>query len=683
MTVKAVYFQVTIVLSAFLLFLVQPIMAKQILPWFGGSAGVWNTCVFFFQLLLLLGYLYAHVLVRYLTPARQAAVHVFLLAISILSLPVIAADYWRTGESDPGLRILFLLTATVGLPYLVLSSTSPLLQAWYARTMAAPYRLFALSNAASLLGLMAYPFLLEPTLTTKSQAWAWSVGFVLFALACGYVAVVSAVAARGRTGDLASIDGGKEAAPTAARKLGWIALSALGSLALISITAFIAQNIASMPLIWVAPLAIYLITFIMAFSGASFDGWRTAGPALLLALAMTALYRNADFISEFQYSLPLFMAGLFFVCLWCHGALAASKPHPRGLTGFYILIALGGAIGSLAGSILAPLLLVGEFEMPLTLAAIAGAIAVKAWDKRPLIALGTMSVALAAAIVTATQIRGEYTNARLLTRNFYGSLRIIEHGGGAEARRLMEHGRVEHGSQYLAAGKRRQPLSYYGPTSGVAMAIRRQREITGGRLSAGFVGLGAGALAAYGREGDRFRFYEINPQVVDLARTEFSYLSDSPAQTSVALGDARVVLGRERPQGYDLLIIDAFSGGAIPLHLLTREAMQIYRRHLQPGGAILFHISNRFVDLQPALARLAREEGLHARIVLDYPEAIDDEDPPLLASDWVLMAESGNWFASPELADNAEALEPVATGPAWTDDFHNLLSAVRFMEADE
>lgn len=678
MSIKAGTFQLPIVLSAFLLFLVQPIMAKQILPWFGGSASVWNTCVFFFQLLLLLGYLYAHALVRFVSPGRQAVVHVALLALSLASLPVLASDTWKSGDTDPGVRILLLLTATVGLPYFLLSSTSPLLQAWYARTMAAPYRLFAISNAASLAGLLAYPFLLEPLLTTSGQAWTWSAGFALFALACAYVAVISAAAASSRPEAAQATAHPQETdPPDMARRALWIALSALGSLVLMSVTAFVAQNIASMPLIWVAPLALYLITFIMAFGPRAWTGWRVAAPALALSLAMIAAYRDMDFIAAFQLSLPLFMGGLFFVCLYCHGALAETKPHPARLTEFYILVSLGGALGSLAGSVLAPLTLSGAFEMPLTLAAAAVVIAWRARAAAP--APRWIAAACAGLVVAgaAVQIANEYANARLLMRNFYSPLRIADVGEGPLARRVMEHASVEHGSQFLDPARRGEALSYYGPTSGVAMAIRRQREKLGRPLSAGFVGLGAGALAAYGEPGDAFRFYEINPQVIQLARTEFTYLSDSKASISVAAGDARLVLERETGAPYDLLVIDAFSGDAIPLHLLTREAMAIYRRRLAPDGVIAFHISNRFVDLQPALARLALEERLHAKLVTDVPEDADEEDAPWLESDWVVMSRDPAWFAFPDMEREGEPLKAPMRGPAWTDDFNTILSAIR------
>jgi len=649
------------------------------LPWFGGSASVWNTCLFFFQLLLLIGYIYAHALTRFASAKQQAVIHIGLLGFSLLSLPVIASPEWKVGDASPALRILLLLSTTVGLPYFLLSTTSPLLQAWYARTMAAPYRLFALSNAASLAGLLAYPFLLEPTLTTSQQARLWSAGFVLFALACAMVAVLSArVAAQNPQASGSSPSVSNITVPTVAQRALWVTLSALGSLTLISVTSFVAQNIASMPLIWVVPLAIYLITFILAFGRGRYRGWPIAGPALGFSLIMVASYQSDDFVSNFYLSLPIFMAGLFFVCLYCHGELAAAKPDPKFLTGFYILVSLGGALGSLLGSLLAPILLRGDFEMPLTLAAVA---AVFAWQHRRDVTksrVPAVAFAILIATTSAGQIFYEINGARLLTRNFYGSLRIVETGTAPMIVRRMEHGATEHGSQYLDPERRKEPISYYSPTSGVALALRRQRELSGDQpLAVGIVGLGAGALAAYGQPGDRFRFYEINPQVIALARSEFTYLSDSKADVSTHLGDARLVLEREPPQTFDMLVVDAFSGDAIPIHLLTREALAIYRKHLKPSGVLLFHISNKFVDLEPALSRLAGEERLEARIVSDVPEGADDDDSPLSSSDWAIMYADERWLRSSELASRAEALEAPQPGPAWTDDFNTILAAVR------
>lgn len=670
---SASLFAVPIVLSAVLLFLVQPILAKQILPWFGGSASVWNTCLFFFQFMLLAGYCYAWLLDKVLSLRAQAIVHVSLIVAAVASLPVIASASWKSGGGAPAVRILLLLLATVGLPYFILSSTSPLLQAWYARKFDTPYRLFALSNAASLAGLLAYPFLIEPWIDVRRQGMLWSIGFVVFGIACAIAALAQA-----RGGAEARVEE-MTAQGAAAAPLLWLTLSALGSLALVSITSFIAQNIASMPLIWVVPLALYLVTFIVAFADWRLPRGGIGMAALLFALGIAATLRNADFVSELYASLPLFLGGLFVLCLYCHGELATAKPAPARLTLFYIIVSLGGAIGALCSSILAPLLLNGDFELPLTLAAISALIALRSgrevYGKRPGQRLVRSVLAVAVAGVGIHQISSEVGQARVLVRNFYSSLRIVDTGKGSDLIRRMEHGGVEHGAQYLAPEKRTQPISYYGSSSGAALALaalRKQRQMP---LRIGVVGLGAGALAAYGESGGTVRFYELNPQVIALAQSQFTYMGDSKAAIEIAPGDARLVLEAEPAQHFDALAIDAFSGDAIPIHLLTREALAVYRRHLRPGGALLFHISNKFVDLEPALARLTQDAGLQARVISDDPDD-PDEKSPLSSSIWVIVSEEESLFAAADL-QRAEVLEAPQGGPAWTDDFNTILSAIR------
>ncbi|WP_342361778.1 fused MFS/spermidine synthase [Terrarubrum flagellatum] len=677
MKAKAWSFQLSIALSSFLLFLVQPIIAKQILPWFGGAASVWTTCLFFFQLILLLGYLYAHAVVRWLPPRQQVVLHVGLLGLSILSLPIVASPSWKAGVGVPAFRLLALLMTTVGLPYFILSSTSPLLQAWYARSMKTPYRLFALSNAASLAGLLVFPFLFEPEFAIPQQANLWSALFILFALVCAATAVSSATGNGASASQRADIEPPISSHPSLRRAMMWLIFSALGSLTLVSISAYVALNVASAPLIWIAPLAIYLSTFILAFGDRPYRGWTIAGPAMGLSAAILAIYHNAGWVAEFYFSLPLFMLGLFFLCLYCHGELAGRKPHPKYLTTYYILISLGGALGALIGSVFAPLVLRGNFEMPIALAI---ASILFAWQRRRESGVKRgVALALSATIVTlaAAQIGYEIYRSRVLARNFYSALRIIDIGDAQNRVRRMEHGGTPHGAQYLDQARQKLPITYYSATSGVAIAIRRQRELNSrAPLAIGVVGLGAGTLAAYGEAGGRICFYEINPQVVELARSQFTYLSDSKAAVSIELGDARLALEKQPPQSFDVLVVDAFTGDAIPMHLLTREAIQIYLKHLKRGGVLLFHISNRYVDLQPALARLAIEEHLVAKIVADDPEEAIDENSPISPSDWVLMAHDRNWMESPEIADEAEELKPPHVGPAWTDDFNNILSAI-------
>ena len=670
-------FAIAIVASSFLIFLVQPIMAKQILPWFGGAAGVWNTCLFFFQFVLLLGYVYAHALVRWLSPKQQVCVHIGLVVLSCMSLPIAASIGWKTGEVEPALRILLLLSATVGLPYFVLASTSPLLQAWYSRFQTAPYWLFSLSNAASLAGLLAYPFVLEPRLTVSDQAKYWSAGFLVFGAISAIVALFGIARLRPGHGGPTIRPRDKTSNAAATEKATWVLLSALSSLLLVSMTSFISQNIASVPLIWVVPLSIYLITFVIAFAGGQFGGRAIGGPALAFGLAIAVIYRTEDWISAFYWSLPVFLLGLFFVCLYCHGRLAATKPDPSGLTEFYVLVSLGGALGSLTGSILAPLMLNADFEMVFALSAVGAMFALQQRQDKRIWRFGAFGLAAAIIIVSGFQIIREIQSARVLARNFYSSLRIVDIGPSTGRWRRMEHGQIEHGAQFLDPARRGEPISYYGRSSGVGLAIARQRGLSSGQpLSIGVIGLGAGVIAAYGERGDRIRFYEINPQVVDLAYREFSYLADSKANISVALGDARLVLDQEPPQHFDIMIVDAFSGDAIPMHLLTREAINIYRKHLTDRGALLFHISNKFIDLEPALARLAIEEQLEARIATDEPDT-EDGLTPFADSDWVVLVTDPQWFESSELAESMVELDVPHEGPAWTDDFNNLWSAVR------
>ena len=673
----------TIILSSMHLFLVQPIIAKQILPWFGGAASVWTTSLFFFQFILLLGYCYAHALSR--LPARvQPAIHGILLVASLTLLPIVASLSWKNSDGLPAVRLLALLTTTVGLPYFLLATTSPLIQSWYARDRSSPYRLFALSNAASLIGLLAYPFLLEPWLTTLVQARLWSAGYTMFATCCGVAAIVSLRAPEKKSDAVTAASLELAPPPETIDVMTWVALAALGSLGLVSVTTFIAANVASAPLIWIAPLTLYLVTFILAFEGRrTWNGWSVGATAVLFAAAMLAVYRNEDFVANYFWSLPLFLTGLFFICLFCHGQLAGMKPPPRQLTFFYIMISAGGALGSLGGSVLAPALLNGDFEMPIALAAVGLAFLWQIRHKGRASVIAALVVAVALLGLSAWQIGVEIRGARLLARNFYSSLRVIDTADGNEPLRRLEHGGIEHGSQYLSPARRREPISYYSKTSGVGVAIAYQRARVGRPLSIGVIGLGTGAIAAYGEAGGKVRFYEINPQVIDIARREFTFLTDSPAETSVAVGDARLVLEQEAPRNFDLLAVDAFSGDAIPMHLLTREAIAIYRHHLAPGGILAFHITNKFVALATPLAAIAKSEHLDVRTVADDPEQADEEESALSASDWLLIAADPSGWENGELGKSATTVPLTGTETIWTDDFNTLIPALRLPKADQ
>jgi SAM-dependent methyltransferase len=664
-------YPLTIFLSAFLLFLVQPVIAKQILPWFGGSAGVWTTCLFFFQFLLLCGYAYAHWSIRVLRPKPQVVLHIVLLLASLASLPILAAVEWKpAGSEQPALRILLLLSATVGLPYFMLSTTGPLLQAWYARITDSPYRLFALSNFASLLGLLCYPFLLEPLITTQQQAWYWSAGQVVFVVLCALTALYSLRRAR-QAGAVTATPMTAERPPTRGRRFTWIALSAMGSFMLLAITNHMTQNIASMPLLWVLPLALYLLTFILCFEG---RGWYKRpvffGPVLTVLVAMMYVNSDLSLLLDLQVALPVFAAGLFAVCMFCHGELATLKPAPRYLTGFYLMIALGGAIGSLLVSVVAPLTLPGDFELQIGIV-VCALLVVRQTRKEPLWFPAIAAFAVAGVTYGAVADGVERVRTyHVMARNFYGSLHTKNIGDPATpaARRQLTHGVIQHGEQWLAPDRAGEPISYYGPESGIGLAIASQTQ-PGRRV--GVIGLGAGTIAAYGRPGDLVKFYDINPQVIAIANTEFTYLSGSKARVDVALGDARLVLEREAPQHFDILAVDAFSSDAIPVHLLTRQAFEVYLRHLNPAGILAIHVTNRYLNLAPVVKDIADALDLAAIHVQHDAEGVYS------STDWVLVARDAALFETEPLADNTTEIDSDPSRRIWTDDFNNLFRAIK------
>jgi SAM-dependent methyltransferase len=664
-------YPLTIFLSAFLLFLVQPVIAKQILPWFGGSAGVWTTCLFFFQLLLLCGYAYAHWSIRVLRPGPQVIVHTVLLLASLASLPIIASADWKpSGDEFPVLRILGLLFATVGLPYFMLTTTGPLIQAWYARTTDSPYRLFALSNLASLLGLLSYPFVLEPMSSTRQQAIGWSVGHVAFVVLCILTAFYALRHARAG-GGITQTPMTVERPPAWGRRLTWVALAATGSFMLLATTNHMTQNIASIPLLWVLPLSIYLLTFILCFEG---RGWysRMVFFFPLLAVIGAMVYVDSDLamLLDLKVALPVFAAGLFAICMFCHGELALLKPSPKYLTGFYLLVSLGGAIGSLLVSVVAPVALPGDFELSFGLVFCALLVLWQTRRERVWIpAIATMALAAITYGVLVHAI-DQVRSYHVMVRNFYGSLHTRNIGdlGDPNARRQLTHGVIQHGEQWLAPDKAAQPLSYYSPESGVGLAIAAQSQ-PGRRI--GVIGLGTGTIAAYGRAGDYVKFYDINPQVVDIALSEFTYVRGSKAKVEIALGDARLVLEREPPQRFDLLAVDAFSSDAIPVHLLTKQAFEVYLRHLNPDGILAIHVTNRYLDLVPVVKDIADSLGLAARHVSENADGV------IASTDWVLVARKRAELERSPISLSAQDIASDPRRRIWSDDFNNLFRAMK------
>jgi len=675
-SIKAL-FAGTIFISAFLLFLVQPLVAKQILPWFGGSAAVWSVCMVFFQVALLAGYAYADWISRRLQARTQAKLHGALLLASLAFMPVLADPSWKpSGGEEPTLRILGLLVATIGLPYFLLSTTGPLVQAWITRTPwgAQVYRYFSLSNLASLAALLCYPVLIEPRSTVQQQAWAWSAGYGLFVLLCGATAVYvarcwpAAVQVVARSSDAPAPAGGPDMKPRLVDQLLWLLLPALGSWLLLAVTNHVTQNVAPVPFLWVLPLSVYLLSFILSFES---DRWYRRPVVLPLAAAMLALcaYGLQDSIgSHLRTGLPIYLVGLFLLCLCLHGETARLRPGPAYLTRFYLMLSLGGAAGGALVGLVAPHVLPTFYELGIGLV-LCGLAAALVWRHRRMGVLASLAMAACCGWFLAEELRDD-ARARRMDRNFYGAMMVVDSGilPDDQVRRLY-HGATLHGEQYLSPANRRWPGSYYSSSSGVGRAIE---AAPAGPRRVGLIGLGAGTLAAYGRPGDVYRVYEINPRVFELADTEFSYLRDSAARIERVLGDARLALEREAPQGFDVLAVDAFSADSVPAHLLTVQAMDIYLRHMKPGGVIAFHVSNRYLHLDTVVAKLAQVRGLHTALIDDMPDETDVE-----RSIWMLVAREAQALEREPVRSVATPHEAAADLAPWTDDFNNLFSVLR------
>lgn len=673
------WFALTVLVSAFLVFQVQPVVSKALLPWFGGSPAVWTTCMLFFQTVLFAGYAYAHFLTRW--PLHwQGRVHLVLIVLALWALPVVPEETWKpTGLENPTWDILLILLANVGLPYFVLSSTGPLMQAWFRHSTqgSSPYRLYALSNAGSLAALLSYPFLIEPSLTTAGQSRVWSLGFCLFGLLCGYLAT-RRLSASGPSG--AASPSTAHTAP--ARRPGWraaalwMALPAFASLLLLATTNHVCQDVAVVPFLWVVPLSLYLLTFILCFDH---DRWYSrricALGAVLSVVALSAMIRYG-YQQVLVLEAGLYILAMFFLCMLCHGELARSKPDARHLTMFYLMASAGGALGGFLVAVVCPLVFSTNLEM--SLAVLGGTVLGMGmvlsdaerrgwggtWQRHVIFGLLYFAVF---AFVGLAQFDATTSHSLASMRNFYGVLRV--EGGDELPAVALVHGRVIHGLQFQDDRKNSLPTTYYSPDSGVGMVLRRNEADAPVRVGA--IGLGCGTIAAYGRPADYYRFYEINPAVIALAHDYFSYLRDCPAETELVLGDARISLEREPPQQFDVLVLDAFSGDAIPTHLLTREAFAVYLRHLKPDGVLAVHVSNRHLRLEGVVGRLAQHYDLPciSRRSPSYPRL------GIFASNWMLLGRTEQALAQRGF-DLGPAPTPARTSPTtaplWTDQYSNL-----------
>jgi hypothetical protein len=667
-----------ICLSAFLLFQIQPMIAKMILPWFGGSAAVWITCMLFFQVGLLCGYIYAHWSIRSLTPKIQTTLHAVLLGISLFLLPILPSSSWRpSGNEDPILRILGLLSVTVGLPYFLLSATSPLLQVWYARRYqgALPYRLFALSNLFSLLGLLAYPFLIETQMTIAQQSLSWSVaygGFVVLGLGTAGISSRIRKLEMFQNIETTQATSKEDASPTYRDFVVWFLFAACSSILFLSVTNHLTQNIAPIPFLWVLPLSLYLLSFILCFDyenlyRRNLYAWLIFASLVSLSYGLVSWHAHTNL----KLVIPVFCTALFLCCMFCHGELVKTKPHPKYLTSFYLMVAIGGAAGGVFVGLLAPKVFPGYFELPVGLSLCAFLLFLVNYRRWWVADVTTLLLTLFVLLASGFAIFRLYEDTRFVGRNFYGSLRVKEHNVGHEnEHRVLLHGTVLHGVQFVNPKWQDMGLAYYSPGSGAGLALKQLRNSP---AKVGIIGLGVGTLATYARPGDHFRFYEINPLVEDLARRDFFYLSNCRGKVEVVPRDGRISLEQEPDQHYDLLVVDAFSGESIPAHLLTVEAMNLYFRHLKPEGVLAIHISNTQLNLEPVVEKL--------RVVL-HKEALfisneKEETLKINSSNWVLISSDGNFFEAPEIRKVARPLKAKPGLRLWTDNYNNLFQILK------
>jgi hypothetical protein len=723
--------------GAFLLFQIQPLSGKYILPWFGGGPGVWTTCLLFFQVLLVAGYAYAHWLGRQRQIRTQALVHFCLLGLALCFLPVVPSVSWKPqGDADPVSRIVLLLGATLGVPYLALASTSPLLQQWSGKThtTASPYRLYAVSNAGSLLGLLSYPFVFENHFTRRTQAQLWSAGFVLYVLCCCICLQKLWRGSTQRAGAIAAQapDCGKEALgafPEQVRSVStfnlvlWVLLPAGASGLLLATTNKLCQDVAAMPLLWVIPLSLYLLSFVICFDSSR---WYRRGPfGVLMVVSIGAvcwaLFKGAEWTLWKQVS--ILCAGLFACCMVAHGELYRLRPGPERLTLFYLLVATGGAVGGIFVAVIAPAIFKGYYELHWCLWICYALFTVIFWvrsvcaqvESEPLEASNWECRRLASELGgaeawnTPARRRRSQGDSRVVElrrlagaslwlgivvlgmvlwlqarraeneivasmRNFYGVLTVYEHRKTEPKAHhlLLQHGRITHGLQFVTPEQAHWPTTYYGDDSGVGLALN---ALTPGFRRIGLVGLGTGTLAAYLQPGDYARVYEINPEVKRLATSLFTYVHDCAGQTEIVLGDARLSLEKEPPQDFDLLALDAFSSDAIPVHLLTREAFEVYGRHVRTNGVIAVHVSNHFLDLEPVIINVADALG-YKFAVIDYDET--DEKWWLYSSTWILLSRYEGFLESVEMSAAPTPRAPTKKDlRLWTDDYTSLVPIMK------
>lgn len=766
-------FALTIFVSAFLLFQVQPLIARYILPWFGGAPSVWTTCMLFFQMILLAGYAYSHGLTTWLKPKSQAIVHIVLLLSAIIFLPIIPSESLKPeGTESPTWQILILLLMTIGLPYFLLSTTGPLIQAWFRNRFPgrSPYGLFSLSNAGSLLALVTFPVLFEPRLGTAEHAVYWSFGFGIFIVFCGWCAISTLLTSKSDAENKIEVkenfDDIEPAVPGLGDLVMWLLLSLVPSILLLASTNQICQEVAVVPFLWVLPLSLYLISFIICFvdekppkspkdEAENSAIWffrlmmgynRTFHGTIMVLGVVLALYcLNVGTSADLLVQIGGFSMALFGCCMTCHGELAKARPHPKYLTLFYLFVSIGGAMGGLFCVLVAQSLFLDYWELHIGLF---GAVFLtffallrqREWDsirniseevviwglvfgvfffqlaelgeepQRKYILFGALAffviriairlfasgnvvlrrnltmgtsalfmIAVSAGIAggLVSQASSGEKDIVVRKRDFYGILKVIEY----EHSYTLLNGRINHGFQYKDEQWEMERSSYYAPGSGVGVAITyHPKRITGNTMKIGVIGLGTGTLAAWGEAGDLVRFYEINPEVEEIAQEQFTYIKKSPAEVDIVLGDARVKmqqqLKEDKPQGFDVLVVDAFSSDAIPRHLLTLECIELYRKHLNEDGILAIHISNRFLDLEPICYHLAIATKYES-LLFEYGSEDTEWEDGDTDSSWVLLTNNTEFMDNPEVIAREEIWgnQPEII---WTDNFGSIFQVINF-----
>jgi len=692
-----VYFALCIFLSAFLLFQIQPMIAKYILPWFGGTPAVWSTVQMFFQVLLTGGYAYASWLIG--KSRRREVIHIILLGLSVVVMIVlglvwkspITPDAKWTPEADamPVWEIFKLLAIAVGLPYFLLSTNSPLMQAWSNRAFPekTAYRLYALSNLGSLLGLVTYPVLIEPYLTLAWQGRVWSLMYLVYAGLTVYGVTKSLRLPRS---DPVTSAPGIRSSLSAKDYVLWIALAMTASILLLATTSQITQEVAVIPFLWVLPLTIYLLSFILAFSG---ERWYSRQVFLVIFYIATLLVGWALGRSDalgIPAQIGIYSLGLFSACMVCHGELYRLRPDPVHLTRFYLMVSVGGALGGIFINFVAPFIFKGYWELSLGytlcwLLFLAVTFVVATVMRRRWVYILNSVLLLSMVLVSGTrsyqQIRADLGNDLFIQRNYYGVVRVRELDATnlSAQRYALVHGVTIHGCQFLSEQKRDLPTAYFGETGGGGLALLNHPRRSQG-MRVGVLGLGIGTLAAYGQPGDVYRFYEINPLVIELAEGQggyFSYLFDSQAQVEIVQGDARLSLENELASGgsqnYDVLLLDVFSSDSIPVHLLDAESFDLYLQHLSLDGLLAVHISNRHLDLVPVVWTLAEYFGLNRIVIEDPGMGVE-----IFPSVWVLLARDPSLLEMPTLVTRARLMNGYSSPVRlWTDDYSNLFQILK------